>query len=36
MLKIKQARLSLPPLNFSIAEDKQVMNTPDAEQLEVK
>ncbi|MFU7501250.1 MAG: hypothetical protein ACJBCI_06295 [Candidatus Tisiphia sp.] len=36
MLKIKQARLSLLPLNFSIAEDKQVMNTPDAEQLEVK
>ncbi|WP_341761634.1 HAD family hydrolase [Candidatus Tisiphia endosymbiont of Thecophora atra] len=36
MLKIKQARLSLPPLDFNIAKDKQVMNTPDAEQLEVK
>jgi hypothetical protein len=36
MLKIKQARLSLPPLDFSLAKDKQVINTPDAEQLEAK
>ncbi|MFP3017586.1 MAG: hypothetical protein ACEY3E_01450 [Candidatus Tisiphia sp.] len=36
MLKIKQARLSLPLLDFSLAKDKQVINTPDAEQLEAK
>ncbi|MDD9334991.1 MAG: HAD family hydrolase [Rickettsiaceae bacterium] len=36
MSKLKQARLELAPLDFSIPKDRQILNTPDAEQLEVK
>lgn len=36
MSKLKQARSELPPLDFSIVKDKQVINTPNSDQLEVK
>ncbi|MDR0330015.1 MAG: HAD family hydrolase [Rickettsia sp.] len=36
MSKIKKARLELPPLDFSIVKDKQVINTPNSDQPEVK
>ncbi len=36
MSKLKQARLSLPPLDFSTPKDKQILNTPNSDQLKVK
>ncbi|BFD46858.1 MAG: hypothetical protein DMENIID0002_15040 [Rickettsia endosymbiont of Sergentomyia squamirostris] len=36
MSKLKQARLELPPLDFNIVKDKQVINTPNSDQPEVK
>ncbi|WP_367364439.1 HAD family hydrolase [Candidatus Tisiphia endosymbiont of Nedyus quadrimaculatus] len=36
MSKVKKARLELPPFDFSIVKDKWVMNTLNADQLEIK
>ncbi|WP_342259673.1 hypothetical protein [Candidatus Tisiphia endosymbiont of Metellina segmentata] len=36
MSKLKQARLSLPPLDFSTPKDKQILNTPNSDQLKVE